>query len=148
MTQHSDPLPFRITERFPLPDGRTGVSAWSSGDPEQLEQQLRTRDGHAHPEREPARRLHRSGPPLLTIEERRSGVLVRIDPVVEAESDPRWRTALLRSRRPDRLRRVIGPRDLPVTRPPADASRWTEGARPGEVSPSPLPRSSRRRSGG
>lgn len=38
MTEHG--LPYRITERFPLTDGRVGVSTWWSADPEQLEQQL------------------------------------------------------------------------------------------------------------
>lgn len=129
MTPTPEPLPYRITERFPLPDGRTGVSAWSADDPEQIEQQLRTRAGHAHPDREPARRLHLTRAPLLTIQERRAGVLESIDPSVEAQTDPRWRAALARSRRPAWLRRLVGPRDLPSTAPPSDASHWTEGER-------------------
>lgn len=134
MTTTPDELMFRITERFPLPDGRLGVSAWSSTDPEQLEQQLRTRAGHAHPELEPARRLHRTEPPLLKIEERRGGVLEPVRPELEARSDDRWRRALLRSRRPAWLRRLIGPPELPTTRPPVDAARWTEkGAGSGEA---------------
>lgn len=132
MTQTPDPLPYRITERFPLPDGRTGVSAWSTSDPEQLEQQLRTRAGHPSPHREPARRLHLLRPPLLKIEERRGGVLVQVDPAVEALTDQRWRAALTRSRRPGWLRRVVGPRDLPATAAPRDASRWTEGPAQGD----------------
>lgn len=126
MTPALDDLPFRVTERFPLPDGRLGVSAWSASDPEQIEQQLRTRFSHPHPEREPARRLHRTGPPLVVIEERRGGVLVRIDPGAEARTDGRWRTALSRSRRPAWLRRLIGPRDLAEIAAPADSARWTE----------------------
>lgn len=121
-----DDLPFRITERFPLPDGRTGATAWSARDPEQLEQQLRTRSGYAHPEREPARRLHRSRPHTVLVEERVEGVLRPIDPHLLARTDARWRTALLRSRRPDWLRRIIGPKDVPTTQAPANVSRWVE----------------------
>lgn len=121
-----DDLPFRITECFPLPDGRNGVTAWSARDPEQLEQQLRTRFGHAHPEREPARRLHRSRPHTVLVEERVEGVLRPIDPHLLARTDARWRIALLRSRRPDWLRRIIGPKDVPTTQAPANVSRWVE----------------------
>ncbi|MBF4463211.1 MULTISPECIES: hypothetical protein [unclassified Rathayibacter] len=116
----------RITERFLLPDGRVGVSAWSAADPEQFEQQLRTRRGHGHPEREPARRLHRTGPPLLRIEESCGGELREVDPVTRSRTDPRWRRALARSRRPSWLRLLVGPRELSTTPPPAAVERWVE----------------------
>ncbi|MDY0914952.1 hypothetical protein [Rathayibacter festucae] len=132
MTHPHDELPLRITERFALPDGRVGVSTWSASDPEQLEQQLRTRAGRTDPEREPGRRLHLVRPPLVRIEERIDGVLQPIDPLQRAVVDVRWRTALTRSRRPARLRRLIGPRDLPTTEPPSDVARWTERRPPGE----------------
>ncbi|QHC72813.1 hypothetical protein [Rathayibacter sp. VKM Ac-2805] len=124
MTEHG--LPYRITERFPLTDGRVGVSTWWSADPEQLEQQLRTRSGHPHPEREPDRRLHRSSPTVVLIEERTAEGFRPLDPHVLARTDPRWRRALLRSRRPAALRLVIGPRDLPQTEPPQIDSRSAE----------------------
>ncbi|PPG49045.1 hypothetical protein C5C24_14080 [Rathayibacter sp. AY2B3] len=124
MTEHG--LPYRITERFPLPDGRVGVSTWWSADPEQLEQQLRTRAGHQHPEREPAWRLHLATATVVLIEERITGGFRPLDPHLRASTDPRWRRALLRSRRPARLRRVIGPRDLPRTDPPVIGSRSVE----------------------
>ncbi|MWV58635.1 hypothetical protein [Rathayibacter sp. VKM Ac-2754] len=130
MSPSLDELPLRVTERFPLPDGGVGVSTWSAADPEQLEQQLRTRVGHAHPEREPARHLHRSHPPLVRIEVWEGGGRRLLDPAQEALTDARWRRALTRSRRPAWLRRLIGPADLPRTDPPAEAARWTE--RPGE----------------
>lgn len=132
MTHPHDELPLRITERFALPDGRIGVSAWSARDPEQLEQQLRTRAGRTEPEREPGRRLHLVRPPTVRIEERIDGVLQPIDPLQRAVVDVRWRTALIRSRRPARLRRLVGPRDLPETEPPSDVARWTERRPPGE----------------
>ncbi|ROS25644.1 hypothetical protein EDF22_2859 [Rathayibacter sp. PhB127] len=132
MTHPHDELPLRITERFDLPDGRVVVSAWSARDPEQLEQQLRTRVGRADPEREPGRRLHLVRPPLVRIEERIDGVLQPIDPLQRAVVDVRWRTALTRSRRPAGLRRLVGPRDLPTTEPPSDVARWTERRPPGE----------------
>ncbi|PPI20173.1 hypothetical protein C5D34_12685 [Rathayibacter sp. AY1B1] len=127
MTEHG--LPYRITERFPLPDGRVGVSTWWSADPEQLEQQLRTRAGHQHPEREPARRLHLSTATVVLIEERITGGFRPLDPRLGARTDPRWRRALLRSRRPALLRRVIGPRDLPRTDPPVEVSRYVDPTR-------------------
>ncbi|QHC54618.1 hypothetical protein [Rathayibacter tanaceti] len=124
---HAD-LPLRVTERFPLPDGRRGVSTWWASDPEQLEQQLRTRAGHGHPEREPPRRLHRCPPGVLLIEERVGDALRPVAPELLARTDRRWHRALLRSRRADWLRRMIGPRDLASTEAPAAASRWVESA--------------------
>ncbi|PPF22012.1 hypothetical protein [Rathayibacter sp. AY1A7] len=127
MTEHG--LPYRITERFPLPDGRVGVSTWWSADPEQLEQQLRTRSGHPHPEREPVRRLHLATATIVLIEERTAGGFRPLDPHLRARTDPRWRRALLRSRRSARLRRVIGPRDLPRADPPVEVSRHVDPTR-------------------
>ena len=126
MTHPHDELPLRITERFALPDGRVEVSAWSSRDPEQCEQQLRTRAGRAGPVDDPGRRLHLVRPPLVRIEERIDDVLQPIDPLQRAVVDVRWRTALTRSRRAPWLRRLVGPPDLPATEPPADVARWTE----------------------
>ncbi|PPF29915.1 hypothetical protein C5C18_14725 [Rathayibacter tritici] len=124
MTEHA--LPYRITERFPLPDGRVGVSTWWARDPEQLEHQLRTRTGHPHPEREPARRLHRSGANGVLVEERTDGGYRPLDPHRLARTDPRWRRALVRSRRSAWLRRIIGPRDLVQADPPSDVTRTVE----------------------
>ncbi|QHC65694.1 hypothetical protein GSU68_03250 [Rathayibacter sp. VKM Ac-2759] len=126
MSPSHDELPLRVTERFPLPDGSVGVSTWSAADPEQLEQQLRTRAGHAHPEREPGRRLHLTHPALVRIEVWEAGSRRLLDPAEEALTDPRWQRALTRSRRPVWLRRFVGPADLPQTPPPAEAARWTE----------------------
>ncbi|SMH44521.1 hypothetical protein SAMN06295885_2373 [Rathayibacter oskolensis] len=120
MSHPHDALPLRVTERFPLPDGRVGVTAWSAADPEQLEQQLRTRAGHPQPEREPGRRLHLARAPIVTIEERQGSGRRLVDPGHEALTDRRWRRALTRSHRPPWLRRLIGPRDLPRTDPPAE----------------------------
>lgn len=135
MSRTTDDFPLRVTERFPLPDRRVGVSTWSAADPEQLEQQLRTRAGHPHPDREPARRLHRSHPPMLTIEDWRSGSPRPIDPLQESRRDPRWSTALARSRRPGWLRRIVGPRDLPGTAAPEALARWTECDDSAEATP-------------
>ncbi|MCJ1696760.1 hypothetical protein MT349_13330 [Rathayibacter caricis] len=127
MTSPSD-LPLHVTERFALPGGLTGVSTWSAPDPERLEQLLRTRAGHPHPDREPPRRLHLVPASLVLIEESRGGVLHRLDPRQEARTDVRWARALRRSRRPAWLRRLVGPADLPDPGSPRCLGRRTERA--------------------
>ncbi|AZZ49682.1 hypothetical protein C5E02_10910 [Rathayibacter rathayi] len=124
MTEHVHP--YRITERFLLPDGRVGVTTWWAQDPEQLEQQLRTRAGHPHPEREPSRRLHRSGPDIVLVEERTGDGYRPLDPHLLAGNDAQWRRALARSRRPAWLRRIVGPGDLVQADPPSDTTRTVE----------------------
>lgn len=120
------PLPLHVTERFPLPGGLTGVSTWSAPDPERLEQLLRTRVGHPHPDREPPRRLHLVAASVVLIEEWRAGELHAVDPIREARTDVRWARALRRSRRPMWLRRLIGPADLADPGAPHAVARSTE----------------------